>query len=75
MTDGIIQQVFNEIFRKHNESIATQRGYDIFTTEDLIKIQQELIEKIKQECEEYYYEGYPTGKLIILDKLIGDNKQ
>lgn len=63
MTDGIIQEVFNSV----------RKGYIYpLTYDDLDFVEQELIEKIKQESspDTPYYESMITRR-----KLIGDNQE
>lgn len=65
MTDGIVQEVFNNHYRNRD----IRNAFDI---SDLESIKKELIEKIKQQIrEDYYCSGKPY---VMLDTLIGDNK-
>ena len=66
MTEGIIQEVFNKYrpIRKGNGN------YPYFTPKIFLQIQQELIEKIKQELT---HAGCNTNCKYHMKKLIGDN--
>lgn len=79
MTDGIIQQVIRRYLIPETEPDA------IISVEQL---QQELIEKIKQEINENNINGFDTynmkfkgksdivlSKSEVLNKLIGDNQK
>ena len=66
MTDGIIQEVFDKLYKEHEEKKLSYWKCDI------VKLQQELIEKIKQE----FWDNNDTAHSKDIRKwLIGDNKE
>lgn len=83
MTDGLIQQAFKKYIKMYEYYYdnAKDSPYTHYqgVTKNLEGLQQELIEKIKQESDEYVIDG--TGmdselvKAIMLRKLIGDNQE
>lgn len=77
MTDGIIQQHL-----KHHFNIFVNKWQycDEDMIQDLIDMEQELIEKIKQEIDntepyDEYNDGIRVGINTLVIKLIGDNKE
>lgn len=80
MTDGIIQQVIrkeieNQIALSKKKGLVDYHIEELYCKEVLGKIQQELIEKIKQEFRNEKYDEYFTIKQHYLKQLIGDNKE
>lgn len=73
MTEGIIQQAFKRMIEYYGiQSDKTFYGKHIkWTFEDL---QQELIEQIKQLCDENYDNGEEYPDTVSRYDLIGDNQ-
>lgn len=73
LTDGLIQQVFRSYFlRHHTFKDMYESRKDYIPLDELAKIEQELIEKIKQELLESGYHIHENG---LIARLIGDSKE
>ena len=68
MTDSIIQQAFRHLIKDYD---SNGYSHDQAVKNDLEKLQQELIEKIKQEIQS---DSDVTIRLVV-KRLIGDNKE
>lgn len=72
MTDGIIQEVFN--------AFRAKRLGQYITHEETLHLEQELIEKIREELihsDEFYSKDAMVSEFIhkLYPKLIGDSKE
>ena len=69
--EGIIQKVFKEVQLEHSKQYSAQRGYEIWTLEELESIQQKLIAEIEQ----VFPLGYSNySSVYIRHYLLGEKK-
>ena len=79
MTEGIIQEVFKSMIKKHDFALQAELiiEQDRKILEEVINVleitEQELIEKIKQRFPIDYDENYAMWHEAIQQILIGDN--
>ena len=69
MSEGIIQEVFEKYKRADNFYTFFAYGKEVLDIQTLKKLEQELIEKIREKASHF-----PTDNLT-LEELIGDNKE